>query len=388
MIETKSTRASHQRLHLTVVCGTRPEAIKMAPIILAARARPELDVQLCATGQHRQMLDETLKVFDLRPDVDLEIMRPNQTLEDVTQLTLKGMEGVLKARPCDWLLVQGDTTSAFAASLAGFYAKVRVAHIEAGLRTNNKQQPWPEEVNRRLISAVADRHYAPTDMARDNLLREGHSKDDIIVTGNTVLDALLMISTRLEREPALRAEFEQRFAWLGDNRRTILVTGHRRESFGQGFHNICDALAQLARRSDIQIVYPVHLNPNVREPVMQRLSGLSNVHLIEPVDYLSLVFLLKRCHFVLTDSGGIQEEAPSLGKPVLVMRATSERMEAVHAGLAKLVGVDAAVICKEAERLLDDADAYEAMRNRPNPFGDGRAAVRIVDDLLSAGLTT
>jgi UDP-N-acetylglucosamine 2-epimerase (non-hydrolysing) len=262
---------------------------------------------------------------------------------------------------------------------------VRVAHIEAGLRTNNKQQPWPEEVNRRLVSVVADRHYAPTDMAKENLLREGHSDESIVVTGNTVLDALLTISERLERDAGLRAQLEEKFAWLSKDRRTILVTGHRRESFGEGFSNICSALSQLARRRDVQIVYPVHLNPNVREPVTQMLSGLANIHLIEPVDYVSLVFLLKTCHFVLTDSGGIQEEAPSLGKPVLVMRATSERMEAVHAGLAKVVGVDAAVICVQAERLLDDAQAYDAMRNRPNPFGDGRAAARIIADLISQG---
>lgn len=376
--------ASGKRTRLMVVFGTRPEVIKMSPVIAAARSHPSIEVHVCATGQHRQMLDETMKVFGLKADSDLNIMRPNQTLGDITIATIQGVQAALERYPCDWLLVQGDTTSAFAASLASFYAKVKVAHVEAGLRTGDKTQPWPEEANRRLVSVVADRHYAPTTQARDNLLREGVAERDIIVTGNTVIDALLDVEHRLDSDIAMRSEVEAKFKWLKETRRhVILVTGHRRESFGAGFQNICRALRDLAARPDVEIVYPVHLNPNVRGPVFELLSGLENVRLIEPVDYVSLVYLLKRCRFVLTDSGGIQEEAPSLNKPVLVMRSTSERMEAVHAGVAKLVGTETRRIVDEATRLLDDAAIYGAMSAGANPFGDGSAAKRIVEDLLS-----
>jgi UDP-N-acetylglucosamine 2-epimerase (non-hydrolysing) len=371
------------RLRLMAVFGTRPEAIKMAPVVAAAAAHPDIDVHVCATGQHRQMLDETMKVFGLTAHSDLNIMRPNQTLGDITMGVVKGVQETLAKHPCDWLLVQGDTTSAFAAALAAFYGKVKIAHVEAGLRTGDKTQPWPEEANRQLVSVIADRHYAPTEQARANLLRENVPEKDIIVTGNTVIDALLSISARIDREPQMRAELDKRFDWLDSSRRLILVTGHRRESFGEGFQNICRALNTLAQRSDIQIVYPVHLNPNVRGPVFELLSGLDNVRLIEPVDYVALIHLLKRCYFVLTDSGGIQEEAPSLNKPVLVMRSTSERMEAVHAGVARLVGADPDRIVSEAARLLDDFAAYKAMSAGANPFGDGAAAQRIIEDLLS-----
>lgn len=367
-----------------VVFGTRPEAIKMAPVISAARAHPDMEVHVCATGQHRQMLDETMRVFGLNADSDLNIMRPNQSLGDITVATIQGVQATLEKYPCDWLLVQGDTTSAFAASLASFYAKVKVAHVEAGLRTGDKTQPWPEEANRRLVSVVADRHYAPTQQARDNLIREGIPVEDVLVTGNTVIDALLDVAGRLDTDAGMRAELDARFSWLkGSDRKLILVTGHRRESFGEGFQNICRALRDLATRPDVEIIYPVHLNPNVRGPVFELLSGLENVRLIEPVDYVSLVYLLKRSRFVLTDSGGIQEEAPSLNKPVLVMRSTSERMEAVHAGAAKLVGTEPARIVEEATQLLDDAAVYAAMSAGANPFGDGSAAKRIVEDLLS-----
>lgn len=356
----------------------------MAPVISAARAHPEIHVHVCATGQHRQMLDEAMRVFDLKADSDLNIMRPNQSLGDITVATIQGVQTALERHPSDWLLVQGDTTSAFAASLASFYMKVKVAHVEAGLRTGNKTQPWPEEANRRLVSVVADRHYAPTAQARDNLIREGISEKDVVITGNTVIDALLDVAVRLDTNPVMRRELDTKFNWLQDSRRNlVLVTGHRRESFGEGFQNICRALCDLASRPDVEIVYPVHLNPNVRGPVFELLSGLDNVHLIEPVDYVSLVYLLKRCRFVLTDSGGIQEEAPSLNKPVLVMRSTSERMEAVHAGVAKLVGTESHRIVEEAVRLLDDAEIYEAMSAGANPFGDGLSAKRIIEDLLS-----
>ena len=370
-------------VRVVMVLGTRPEAIKMAPLILAARAVDEISLHVCSTGQHREMLDETLRAFNLKADSDLGIMRPNQTLADITVEAVKGVHQTLVNVPCDWLLVQGDTTSAFAASLAAFYSKVKVGHVEAGLRTGNMAHPWPEEANRRLVSVVANRHYAPTERARDNLLRENIPADEVIVTGNTVIDALLAVVARLETEADLARSLDRKFPWLDNSRRMILVTGHRRESFGDGFQNICRALKEIAQRGDVQIVYPVHLNPNVRGPVFELLSGLDNVHLIEPVDYISLVYLLKRCHFVLTDSGGIQEEAPSLLKPVLVMRSTSERMEAIDAGAARLVGTNPTEIISGAVRLLDNSAAYEAMRIGYNPFGDGKAAARIIQDLLS-----
>lgn len=370
-------------LRLVFVLGTRPEAIKLAPVVAAARARKELDVRVCSTGQHREMLDETMRAVGLVPDHDLAIMRPNQTLNDIVSRTVEGVQADLKRHPADWLLVQGDTTSAFAAAMAAFNQRVKVGHIEAGLRTGNKEQPWPEEANRRLVSVVADRHYAPTEQARDNLIAEGIAADTVKVTGNTVIDALLSVSKRIDEDSVLRAALDKRFDWLAPEKRLVLVTGHRRESFGEGFRNICTALKQLAARCDVQLVYPVHLNPNVSGPVFELLSGLENLRLIEPVDYSALVYLMKRCHFVLTDSGGIQEEAPSLAKPVLVMRATSERMEAVHAGVAKLVGSAPDVIVGQAARLLDDAQAYAAMSMAANPFGDGNAAKRIVEDLIA-----
>jgi UDP-N-acetylglucosamine 2-epimerase len=366
-----------------MVLGTRPEAIKMAPLILAARATDQISLHVCSTGQHREMLDETLRAFNLKADSDLGIMRPNQTLADITVEAVKGVHRTLVDVPCDWLLVQVDTTSAFAASMAAFYSRVKVGHVEAGLRTGNMAHPWPEEANRRLVSVVANRHYAPTERARDNLVRENIPADEIIVTGNTVIDALLAVVARLETDADLSRSLDRKFPWIDNSRRMILVTGHRRESFGDGFQNICRALKEIAQRSDVQIVYPVHLNPNVRGPVFDLLSGLDNVHLIEPVDYVSLVYLLKRCHFVLTDSGGIQEEAPSLLKPVLVMRSTSERMEAIDAGAARLVGTNPAEIISGAVKLLDNPTAYEAMRIGHNPFGDGKAAARIIQDLLS-----
>lgn len=371
------------RLKLMVVVGTRPEVIKLAPLISAAQAHPDrIDIHVCVSGQHRTMLDEAMNVFGINADSDLDVMRPSQTLADVTTGVLQGVQGLLARHPTDWIAVQGDTTTAFAAALGAFYSRVKIAHIEAGLRTGDKTQPWPEEANRQLVSVIADRHYAPTQQARTNLLRENVADDNILVTGNTVIDALLSIADRLERDAALRIVLDRQHSYLNANKKLILVTGHRRESFGEGFDNICLALRKLAERPDVQIVYPVHLNPNVRAPVLELLSDLPNVTLLEPVDYVSLVYLLRRCHFVLTDSGGIQEEAPSLHKPVLVMRATSERMEAVDAGVAKLVGTNPDLIVAEAEKLLDDASAYAAMAKGANPFGDGKAARRIIEDLL------
>jgi len=368
-------------MKLLLVFGTRPEAIKMAPLALAVRSDARFEATICITGQHRQMLDETMGVFQLKADFDLNIMTPNQTLTDITIRTLSGLDSLLKEQHFDWVLVQGDTTTAFAASLAAFYNRVKVAHVEAGLRTGDRTQPWPEEVNRRLVGQVTDRHYAPTELARDNLLRENTDPSSVIVTGNTVIDALLYARDRISDDTGLQAQFAAQFPFLGSGRRMILVTGHRRESFGDGFRQICTALRAIAERGDVDVVYPVHLNPNVRAPVREILSGVANVHLIEPQPYLPFVHLMSRCHLALTDSGGIQEEAPSLGKPVVVMRATSERMEAVHAGAAVLVGADADKIVAQVNALLDDGALYARMASVRNPFGDGKAAKKILEDL-------
>lgn len=353
----------------------------MAPLIAAARAAPQISMKVCVTGQHRQMLDDVLNVFQIKPDFDLDIMRPNQTLGSVTSAVLGGVESCLADDSFDWVLVQGDTTTAFAASLAAFYQKVRVGHVEAGLRTGNKQQPWPEEVNRRLVGVLADLHFAPTRRAEQNLLREGYDPQSIMVTGNTVIDALQSIVARLDADAQYQRKMEVRFPWLRKDKRIVLVTGHRRENFGSGFEDICQALNRIAQRPEVEVVYPVHLNPNVRGPVLSILAGKENIHLIEPLDYLSFVYLMSRANIILTDSGGIQEEAPGLGKPVLVMRNTSERMEAIEAGCAMLVGTSPDVIVNEALRLLGDAAHYARMSTAANPFGDGKAAQRIMAGL-------
>lgn len=366
---------------ILIVFGTRPEAIKMAPLALAAKRDLRFEATVCVTGQHRQMLDETMEVFGLSADIDLDIMTPGQTLADVTQRTLVGIDGVLKSREFDWVIVQGDTTSAFAASLAAFYNKVSVAHVEAGLRTGDRLRPWPEEVNRRLVGVVTDRHYAPTALSRDNLLKENTDPASVLVTGNTVIDALLIARDKIASDPSLLAQYAERFPFLASGRRVVLVTGHRRESFGDGFRNICQALRKIAERGDVEVVYPVHLNPNVQQPVYEILSDVPKVHLIAPQPYLPFVHLMNHCHLVLTDSGGIQEEAPSLAKPVVVMRTTSERMEAVHAGAAVLVGADADRIVSQVSALLDDSALYARMASVRNPFGDGTAARLILEDL-------
>jgi UDP-N-acetylglucosamine 2-epimerase (non-hydrolysing) len=327
------------------------------------------------------MLDQVLDLFEIEPDYDLNLMRPGQDLSDITSAVLVGMRSVLRQARPHWILVHGDTTTTFAASLAGFYQKIGVGHVEAGLRTGNIYSPWPEEMNRRLTGAIASRHFAPTETARQNLLAEGVPQAQITVTGNTVIDALLQVVERLHTDPALAETQLGRYPFLDARRRLILVTGHRRESFGAGFERICRALAQLAERPDVQIVYPVHLNPNVQEPVRRILGRCENVHLVEPQDYLPFVALMDRSHLIITDSGGIQEEGPSLGKPVLVMRDTTERPEAVSAGTARLVGTDVNRIVEEAERLLDDPGAYESMARAHNPYGDGKASQRIVEEL-------
>lgn len=368
-------------IRILTVFGTRPEAIKMAPVVKALTADPAVESQVCVTAQHREMLDQVLELFGIEPEYDLNLMRPGQDLSDITAAVLMGMRKVLaEARP-DWILVHGDTTTTFAASLAGFYQKISVGHVEAGLRTGNIYSPWPEEMNRRLTGAIASRHFAPTETARANLLAEAVPAERITVTGNTVIDALLQVVARLHRDPALQETQMARYPFLDPRRRLILVTGHRRESFGAGFERICMALARLAARPDVQIIYPVHLNPNVQQPVKRILGGLENVHLIEPQDYLPFVVLMDRSHLIITDSGGIQEEGPSLGKPVLVMRDTTERPEAVTAGTARLVGTDVERIVAEAERLLDDTAAYEDMARAHNPYGDGKASQRILEEL-------
>jgi UDP-N-acetylglucosamine 2-epimerase (non-hydrolysing) len=366
------------------VIGTRPEAIKMAPLALALRDDPRFDFRLCVTAQHRQMLDQVLKLFGLTPDFDLNVMQPGQDLTDVTANILKGMRDVYKAFVPDVALVHGDTSTTLAASLASYYANVAVGHVEAGLRTGNMRAPFPEEANRKLTGALASLHFAPTERARANLLKENVPAEQIFVTGNTVIDALLDVAQRVQSDAALRAQFEASFGFLRPGARMLLVTGHRRENFGEGFQRICTALATLAHRfPDLDIVYPVHMNPNVVQPVRQILSGIANVHLIDPQDYLPFVYLMQRAHLILTDSGGVQEEAPSLGKPVLVMRDTTERPEALEAGTVKLVGTDMAAIIGGVSTLLGDDAAYSAMSRAHNPYGDGKAVSRIVSILAA-----
>ena len=371
-------------MKVMVVFGTRPEAIKMAPLVKALQAAPGLQTVVCVTAQHRQMLDQVLRLFEITPEHDLDVMKPGQDLYDITCNILLGLRPVLAAERPDWVLVHGDTTTTLATTLAAYYARIPVAHIEAGLRTGDKYAPFPEEMNRKITGAVADLHFAPTAASQTNLLAEGVPAAAIHVTGNTVIDALLAVVEKLKTSAALQTELAERFGFLDASKKLILVTGHRRENFGEGFQNICHALADVAERHpDVEILYPVHLNPNVRQPVNDILAarGLSNVHLIEPVDYLPFVYLMNRSHLIITDSGGVQEEAPSLGKPVLVMRETTERPEAVAAGTVKLVGTSRDEIVRQCERLLTDSDAYLAMSRAHNPYGDGQAVARIVNTL-------
>lgn len=368
---------------LTVI-GTRPEAIKMVPLLKAlSSANDKYHNVLCVTAQHRHMLDQVLALFSITPDYDLNIMKSGQDLNSITSDILLGLKPVLEKEKPDFVLVHGDTTTTFSTSLAAFYARIPVGHVEAGLRTGNKLAPFPEEINRKLTGSLADLHFAPTMTARQNLLNEGIHKECIHVTGNTVIDALFMTCELIASQPNLRQNLNERFSFLDSGKRLILVTGHRRESFGAGFESICEALAEVAQRGDVEILYPVHLNPNVQEPVNRilRRSNFPNVHLIEPVDYLPFVYLMERSYLIITDSGGVQEEAPSLGKPVLVMRETTERPEAVSAGTVKLVGTSKKTIVKEALNLLDDVIVYSAMSTAHNPYGDGKASERILSAL-------
>ncbi|SEG24724.1 non-hydrolyzing UDP-N-acetylglucosamine 2-epimerase [Jhaorihella thermophila] len=363
---------------LLMVFGTRPEAIKMAPVYAALSEAPGMDVRIAVTAQHREMLDQVLRLFGIEPDYDLNLMKPGQGLTEITSAVLAGLKPILEEFSPDLMLVHGDTTTTLAASLAAYYQQIPVGHVEAGLRTGNIYSPWPEEINRKVTGTIARLHFAPTPKSAANLAAEGVAEDTVTITGNTVIDALLDVVGRLENDPRQSAAFDAEFGF-DPERRMILVTGHRRESFGGGFRRICEALARLAEREDVQIVYPVHLNPNVKGPVEESLGALDRVTLIPPQDYLPFVHLMRRSHIILTDSGGVQEEAPSLGKPVLVMRDTTERPEAVEAGTVRLVGTDTDLIVREATRLLDDAAAHEAMARAHNPYGDGLASSRIRD---------
>jgi UDP-N-acetylglucosamine 2-epimerase (non-hydrolysing) len=354
----------------------------MAPLVQALRADARFDTRVCVTGQHRQMLDQVLELFAIRPDHDLAVMQPGQDLTDITMAILHGMRGVFAQTRPDMVLVHGDTTTTFAATLASYYQRIPVGHVEAGLRTGDLYAPWPEEANRKLTGALATLHFAPTDGARQNLLREGVAPQTIVVTGNTVIDALLQVVGRLRRDSALHQEQAARFAFLRPEAQMVLVTGHRRESFGGGFERICQALSRTAAQfPNVDIVYPVHLNPQVREPVNRLLAGIANVHLIEPQDYLPFVYLMERAHVILTDSGGIQEEAPALGKPVLVMRETTERPEAAQAGTVRLVGTGVEAIEGALAELLTDPEACRRMSIAHNPYGDGRACGRVIETL-------
>ena len=366
------------------VFGTRPEAIKLAPLVLLLNSDQRFNSKICVTAQHREMLYQVLSLFELTPDYDLNIMKPHQTLNDVTVEILSGLKKILEDFQPDIVIVHGDTTTTLSAALASYYQKIPVVHVEAGLRTRNLYSPWPEEANRKLTSTITHHHFAPTLGAKENLLREGIPSDDITVTGNTVIDALYLVQNRLKKDETLTQKIARNFDYLDLTKKIILVTGHRRESFGDGFSNICAALREIALTySDVQIVYPVHLNPNVKVPVTRLLSDLDNVFLVEPQHYLPFIYLMIRANIVLTDSGGIQEEAPSLGKPVLVMRDTTERPEAVDAGTVKLVGAHKERIIYAVTELLTNEAEYKKMSLAHNPYGDGKACQRIVDVLLA-----
>ena len=367
---------------ILTVFGTRPEAIKMAPLVDALAADERFEAKVCVTAQHREMLDQVLDLFEITPDYDLNLMKPGQDLTDITCGILQGLKPVLEEFKPDHVLVHGDTATTLSTTLAAYYQQIKVGHVEAGLRTGNIYSPWPEEGNRKLTGAIADLHFAPTETSKQNLLAENIDPEKIIVTGNTVIDALLDVIEKLETNVELKSSLQAKFDFLDETKRLVLITGHRRESFGGGFERICEAIAQMATAfPDVEFVYPMHLNPNVREPVNRLLADLNNVFLIEPLDYLPFVYLMNKSYVLLTDSGGIQEEAPSLGKPVLVMRDTTERPEALDAGTVKLVGTSVKTIVTELTSLLSNEDAYKKMSFAHNPYGDGKACSRICDVL-------
>jgi UDP-N-acetylglucosamine 2-epimerase (non-hydrolysing) len=362
-----------------LVFGTRPEAIKMAPVKKALDRHSRISAQVCVTAQHREMLDQALDFFSISPEHDLDIMGRATSLPEITAEVVTGVSRILEQVRPDLVLVHGDTNTTMSASLAAYYQQIPVGHVEAGLRTGNLFSPWPEEANRKLAGTLAQIHFAPTRIARDNLLSEGVKNSSIHVTGNTVIDALFLAQGLIEKDAGLTGELDRKYAFLDDTKKLVLVTGHRRESFGDGFERICRALNRIAGRDDCEILYPVHLNPNVQGPVNQLLGDRPNIHLIEPQDYPNFVYLMGRAHIILTDSGGVQEEAPSLGKPVLVMRDTTERPEAVDAGTVRLVGTDVEKIVGETERLMSCSETYRSMSHAHNPYGDGTAANQIAD---------
>ncbi|WP_333804605.1 non-hydrolyzing UDP-N-acetylglucosamine 2-epimerase [Sulfurospirillum sp.] len=370
-----------------IVFGTRPEAIKMAPLIKGFAKEKTIDMRVCVTAQHREMLDQVLELFEIKPEYDLNIMKSSQDLFDITSKVLLGMKIVLDDFRPDIVLVHGDTTTTFSASLAAFYHKIPIGHVEAGLRTYDIYSPWPEEANRQMASILVAYHFTPTNISRENLLSEKKNENNIIVTGNTVIDSLLLMLDKIQHNKILKEKIVREISpyyTFEENRRIILVTGHRRENFGQGFIDICKALKILALKNPhIDIVYPVHLNPNVRQPVQDILAGIANIYLIEPLQYESFVYMMNKSYLIITDSGGVQEEAPSLGKPVLVMRDTTERPEAVKAGTVKLVGTNIDMIVNEAQKLLDNEQEYEKMSKAHNPYGDGQACKKIVDFIKS-----
>ena len=369
---------------ILTVFGTRPEAIKMGPLVHMLGADERFEAKVCVTAQHREMLDQVLELFEITPDYDLNLMKPGQDLTDITCGILKGLKPILAEFKPDYVIVHGDTATTLSTTLASYYQQIKVCHVEAGLRTGNIYSPWPEEGNRKLTGAITDLHFAPTENSKHNLLKENISEGKIIITGNTVIDALLEVIVKLDTNVELKNTLETQFDFLNSDKRLVLITGHRRESFGGGFERICEAIAQMAKAfPDVEFVYPMHLNPNVREPVNRLLKGLTNVFLIEPLDYLPFVYLMNKSYVLLTDSGGIQEEAPSLGKPVLVMRDTTERPEAVDAGTVKLVGTTVQTIVTELTELLLSEENYKKMSFAHNPYGDGIACQRIADTLAA-----
>ncbi len=374
---------------ILIVFGTRPEAIKMAPLVKTIEKKNNIDLKVCVTGQHRQMLDQILHIFDIKPDYDLDIMREDQDLYDITLKILYGMKNVLNDFKPDIVLVHGDTTTASMVALSAFYKKITIAHIEAGLRTYNLYNPWPEEANRQIVGVLSNIHFAPTMKSAENLTREGKDKKNIFITGNTVIDALFYVLKKIDNSLEFRTRIinsiKKQYK-IKNERKFILVTGHRRENFGEGFLQICEALKAIAiDNPDLDIVYPVHLNPNVQKPVKTFLSNISNIYLINPLKYEEFIYLMSNCHFIITDSGGVQEEAPSLGKPILVMRETTERPEAIEAGTVKLVGTCKDSIVREAQELIDNKDKYEKMSKACNPYGDGRACEKIIEILIERG---
>ncbi len=371
---------------ILIVFGTRPEAIKMAPLVKIMEKRSDIVFKVCVTGQHRQMLDQILDVFDIKLDYDLDIMRENQDLYDITLKILHGMKNVLDDFKPDVVLVHGDTTTASVVALSAFYQKITIAHVEAGLRTYNLYNPWPEEANRQIVGVLSSIHFAPTIKSAENLVKEGKDKKNIFVTGNTVIDALFYMAEKIKNDITFKTKIlssiENEYK-IRNNRKFILVTGHRRENFGEGFLQICEALKSIAiNNPNIDIVYPVHLNPNVQKPVKSILSDMTNIYLINPLKYEEFVYLMSSCYFIITDSGGVQEEAPSLGKPVLVMRETTERPEAVEAGTVKLVGTCKSSIIKVAQELIDNEDKYKKMSKASNPYGDGKACEKVMEILI------